>query len=438
MIKVKCKRTGDTIEIAEADFNENLHERIEARTSETVTVSLDDLQVAMRAAADEAATAALAAAGVGTVDRSQVAIPASEGAPNDGNARKPARSAGRTSSRFDQLYRGLPEWERELRTPDIDHAVQDWAIGIMRQDYARCLRAHDKIDELTGLARDLNLSDDATLVPSPLHNVIIEKKRKLQVIGPRANSFTSEATTLEVPTETGFAAAEGVDEGGDITPADPTWGSVTLTKVKSVVSTKSSVEFVEDNAFNAVSFLATGAARTLALRNDAQDMADGDGTGTNQTEALEEASITEVDAAAATFAYTDLTKLWFALLSQYRAGAVWLAGNGVIQVLGDMLDTNDRPIFQPGNDPVTPMSGGQGAPGTGTIFGRPVLEVPASAGVLIVGDLNYYGVLEHPSIRAEFSRDVAFLTDELVWKWVQRRDGAVLQTEAFKKDGGIT
>jgi hypothetical protein len=57
---------------------------------------------------------------------------------------------------------------------------------------------------------------------------------------------------------------------------------------------------------------------------------------------------------------------------------------------------------------------------------------------LIVGDLNYFGVLEHPSIRAEFSRDVAFLTDELVWKWVQRRDAAVLQTEAFKKDGGIT
>ena len=72
------------------------------------------------------------------------------------------------------------------------------------------------------------------------------------------------------------------------------------------------------------------------------------------------------------------------------------------------------------------------------IYGRPVLEVPATAGVLILGDLNYYGVLESGSIRAEFSRDTAFLTDEVVWKWVQRRDGAVLLDDAFRKLGGIT
>ena len=50
----------------------------------------------------------------------------------------------------------------------------------------------------------------------------------------------------------------------------------------------------------------------------------------------------------------------------------------------------------------------------------------------------FYGVLEDGAIRAEVSRDEEFLTDEITWKWVQRRDGAVLQAEAFKRLSGIT
>jgi len=115
-----------------------------------------------------------------------------------------------------------------------------------------------------------------------------------------------------------------------------------------------------------------------------------------------------------------------------------MAGNLTIKEIAQIEDLNGRPIFTPGMNEAGVISGGQGAPGVGTIFGRPVLEVPASAGVMFLGDLNYYGVLEHGQIRAEFSRDEAFLTDELTWKWVQRRDGAVLQAEAFKKFGGIT
>ncbi len=402
---------------------------------ETVLVELDALKEVVRETVEETVAERLKEAGVGKVDRSNVAVNLDDGK-GEGDKRL-AGQAGRATPAFEALYRGLPEWEQKIRTPDVDHHIASWAVGVMRNDHARMALAHDEIAKITGI-RDLNVTSDSSLVPSPLANVIVEKKRKIQAIGPRSQIFVSESTTLEIPVEATFAAANGVAEGGTITPADPTWVTITLSKKKTIVATKSSVEFIEDNAFNAVNFLSAQAARTIALSNDAQDMRDGDGVGTNQTDALEEAGITEVDAAATDVNFGDLQGLWYALPSQYRANAVWLAGNDVIRDLSDILDGDGRSIFQTGMGPFEPLSGGQGAPGIGTIYNRPVLEVPATAGVLILGDLNFYGVLEHGSIRAEFSKDTAFLTDEVVWKWVQRRDGAVLLDDAFRKLGGIT
>jgi HK97 family phage major capsid protein len=421
----------------ERETEEKRKREDEAHASEgAVTVKLDDLKEVVRETVEETVTERLKAAGVGEVDRSKVAVRSEE--ENDDSTRN-AGSASRTTPAFEELYRTLPEWEQRIRTPEADHHIGQWAVGVMRNDHGLMARSHDAIHRAMGTTRDLNTTSDSALVPSPLANIIVEKKRKIQVIGPRARTFVSAATTLGIPTEATFAAAAGVAEAGTITPADPTYGTVTLTKKKSVVSTRSSVEFIEDNAFNAVSFLSEQAARTIAIRNDAQDFADGDGTGTNQTDAIENnTSITSVDATVGTMVYGDVQALWFALLSQYRSGAVWMGSNNIIKELSDIVDANSRPIFNAGEMPASGLSGGQGAPGVGMIFGRPLLEVPGSTGVLVLGDLNYYGVLEHGSIRAEFSRDEAFLTDEHTWKWVQRRDGAVLQPEAFKKLGGIT
>ena len=404
----------------------------EETARETVTVALDDIKAVVRETVEETVTERLEAEGLGKVDRSNVAVKAD----GDDDQKSPSRFT--VAPAFERMYRSLPEWEREIRSPEIDHHISDWALGLMHNNHARMARAHDAIAQITG-QRDLNTSDDSALIPAPLADVIVTRMQKEAVIGPRSRRFTSESTTLAVPTETTFQTAEMVLEAGAATPTDRSTGTVTLTKVKTVVSTRSSVEFIEDNAFNAVSFLSEGAAKAIALQNDAQDMTLGDGSADDQTDALENnGSITEVDASVGTLAYADMVTLWYSLLSQYRRGAVWMAGNLTIKEIAQIEDLNGRPIFTPGMNEAGVISGGQGAPGVGTIFGRPVLEVPASAGVMFLGDLNYYGVLEHGQIRAEFSRDEAFLTDELTWKWVQRRDGAVLQAEAFKKFGGIT
>jgi len=262
----------------------------EETARETVTVALDDIKAVVRETVEETVTERLEAEGLGKVDRSNVAVKAD----GDDDQKSPSRFT--VAPAFERMYRSLPEWEREIRSPEIDHHISDWALGLMHNNHARMARAHDAIAQITG-QRDLNTSDDSALIPAPLADVIVTRMQKEAVIGPRSRRFTSESTTLAVPTETTFQTAEMVLEAGAATPTDRSTGTVTLTKVKTVVSTRSSVEFIEDNAFNAVSFLSEGAAKAIALQNDAQDMTLGDGSADDQTDALENnGSITEVDA----------------------------------------------------------------------------------------------------------------------------------------------
>jgi HK97 family phage major capsid protein len=116
----------------------------------------------------------------------------------------------------------------------------------------------------------------------------------------------------------------------------------------------------------------------------------------------------------------------------------------MVKFLADLVDSNGRQLLTDASNPATPVSGGQGAPGVGALYGRPVVEVNSAeaawevtgtSATLMVGDLKRYATLQQPGIRVEVS-DVAadvFLKDQVIWKFVQRRDGAVTGPEAFKK-----
>ena len=188
----------------------------EREAGESVLVNLKALKEVVIETVEETVSKRLKDAGVGEVNRGRVVVNAG----GEDDDKRMAGQSGRAIPAFEALYRGLPEWERDIRSPDTDHWIADWAVGVMRNDHARMARAHDEINKITGV-RDLNISDDSSLVPSPLADVIVEKKRKIQVIGPRSQIFVSESTTLEIPVEATFAAAAGVAEGGTITPTDP-------------------------------------------------------------------------------------------------------------------------------------------------------------------------------------------------------------------------
>lgn len=86
----------------------------------------------------------------------------------------------------------------------------------------------------------------------------------------------------------------------------------------------------------------------------------------------------------------------------------------------------------------------QGADGSLTIYGRPVIVTDAcsalsSAGDIILADLSQYGIGMRREVTIEMSRDVYFTTDELAFKCTLRLDGMPLASAATKlRDGTNT
>ena len=77
----------------------------------------------------------------------------------------------------------------------------------------------------------------------------------------------------------------------------------------------------------------------------------------------------------------------------------------------------------------------------GTLFGRPVSQLPFStsgtAGYpksdIWLGDLKFYAILDGGGFRVKTSEHVEFNNGRVVWKVEQRIDGALLNSEAFAR-----
>jgi HK97 family phage major capsid protein len=70
------------------------------------------------------------------------------------------------------------------------------------------------------------------------------------------------------------------------------------------------------------------------------------------------------------------------------------------------------------------------------IEGIPLIEVPFTTAVLMLGMLGEgFAVLDDAGIRVESTTEGedAFKQDQVVWKFVERRDSAVVHSQAFVK-----
>lgn len=430
--------TGETIQIREDAFDAKLHKRTE-EPKRTLAEELGDVLKDARKDTEDAIARGIAEglkqAGAGTPQRQPAAKP------DDDDDKPIPRYA---TPAWERLYRTLPAWEQKERSAESDHNVQRWLRAVVYGTPEEALRIAAEFDpEIKRALSEGTAGAGGNLVPTPMSNVIVGKLQKTEAIGPRARQFQSANQSIEVPTQNAVMTAVGVAEGIAAGENDPSWGQVTLTKNKAVAASRASAELLEDSPFNIVTTLSDLAAFAFAAYNDTQHATAGDNTGTNYTDALDNnGSITEVDASVGALAYSDVTALYYALLSQYRGGAVWLCRSEIIKELAELVDaTTGRQIFVPSVQAAQAILGGQenGAPGVGVMLGIPVVEAPMGAGNLFISNLTYgYGVLSQPGLRVEASRETAFLEDQVVWKFVQRQDGAVLQAEATKKSGGIT
>ena len=349
---------------------------------------------------------------------------------------------------LDSLYRSLHRDQpmyKEVRTPDLDHWNVEWLRGFLGRDAAHMKMATAKANEAAGyrattLEGVLDTSDptaiiDGTgghLLPQPFADVVEIARGAVAVVARLCTPFTTTGATMRVPTA-GAVTADSIAEGASGAQGEPTFTSEMLILHKIGVRMIASDEMLEDSAFNLMDIYGRRAGEGIGVAEDTQILTTG-GTSPDLTEALAGGVVTS--ATTTVMIYEDLNTLFFALGKAYQPNSTFLGGTLVATLLSNMLDTNGAPILRLPAAAPTPVTDATPA-AIGTVLGRPFYHVPATAGVLILGDLRGYGVLRKGGIVAKISTDVGFDTDTVHFKFRERIDGRIIDDVAIKQTDEI-
>lgn len=137
--------------------------------------------------------------------------------------------------------------------------------------------------------------------------------------------------------------------------------------------------------------------------------------------------------------YENICNMWARLHPRSQMSAIWLVDQTLIPhlfTMGLMNGTAGTPVYLP--------PGGASSAPYGTIFGRPVAhtehtQAANTEGDIILWDPKSYRVIEKGGIKQASSLHVAFLTDEMAYRWTYRVNGAPKwYSPLTPKNGGST
>lgn len=345
----------------------------------------------------------------------------------------------------------VPNAVRKMRCVEDDHYIAQWLRGVAKGDPALRAGSIDWIERKYGRDVDgVRVSGNLTTtiadlggdwIPTPFSNMVFVIQQLSEVLAPRCMQLVHREGRVSVPRELTAMVATGVDETTDTSPpgtdvpavplAAATFDNVPMIVHKGKVVIKISREMLDMTPFALVTLLSTQAGTALGLYSDAQIAVDGDGTGTNYSNSLINDSNIDATIVGTTFTATKIKQLWNKVVSPYKSQAVWVTDADGIGVLNELEDTEGRSVFQIGTDPTAVLTGGQGAPGIGTMLTRPLLEVNDIGGHLVFVVLGRQAVLEDGKGITSVVADQQFALQEQVgYLWSQRRDFEVITPAA--------
>lgn len=137
--------------------------------------------------------------------------------------------------------------------------------------------------------------------------------------------------------------------------------------------------------------------------------------------------------------YENIVKMYARLHPRSQMDAIWLVDQTLIPYLLFLsipIGTGGAPVYVPSN-------GAADAP-FGTLLGRPVIftehtQAKGTVGDIILWDPKSYRLIEKGGFRAASSMHVAFLTDEMAFRYTYRSNGAPKWNQPLTpKNGGDT
>ncbi|MCZ0980157.1 phage major capsid protein [Streptomyces diastatochromogenes] len=235
---------------------------------------------------------------------------------------------------------------------------------------------------------------------------------------------TSSGEPMDFTVVVGRAQASIVNENANIPESNPTTVQRSVGAFKYGYASTVSSELVADQALDLVGFLVGDAGPAIGAGMGDHFLT---GSGTNQPRGI----ITAGSPATATFTATAkdatvsdaLIDLYYELPSSYRANAAFVVSDKVAAQMRKLKSTDGQYLWQ--------SSVQVGAPDT--FNGRPVLtDVSVPDAKVTFGDLSKYTVRLAGPLRVERSVDLKFLSDQIVYRFLQRADGLLVDERAVK------
>ena len=298
-------------------------------------------------------------------------------------------------------------------------------------DVVRALAAGE-IRSHTFERRDLNTTDDSSVVPQSFYDVIQEK---LVTVGPMLDGNivtllnTASGEDIKVPVEATRPAATAIAEGTTISELDPTFSSITLKSQKVAVLTKVSRELLQDSGIDLVAYLGRTLGTSIGIKvNNLLTV----GTGTVEAKGIITAAgsgVTGGTAVSGAFTADNLIDLAHSVDGAYvRNGAGWMMRRSSMGTLRKLKDTAGQYLYVPA-----------AAVGVADSFmGFPIFENPdvaataTSAKSVAFGWFGSYHVRQVGGIEVARSDDAYFASDEVGFRVTMRIWGDLGQSDAVK------
>lgn len=470
MFEVIIRATGKLVKIKEEDFDEALHMKVvreeEEKPKEARTVGdmkTEDFAKGIGEALSGTVREMLKSIGIGEKLEGE-GKKRIDGKTRNGEPEKVERfdkttraygEALRSAPGFEAQYATLPDAQKAVRSPEGD--VFSWRclralamndptqLNEIKEHEIKRFAALDRSDEFLRATMGTTSTDvGGGLVPTPLANLIVVLRDARERLLPRVMRLTTDAMTLTVPNELAVGAVTAEAENTAIAETDSTFGETVMTKQKVARLARTSKELLStlSGAFSLSTILANQASRKMGVFFDLQGSEDGDGNAPNHKNGILNAAVSTVATVTGALTRTKLTTLLMALPSAWRDGVeLTFMGNSTLALfLTNLEDSTGRPLYQGTDQATRPMSDVGNA--TNVVEGVPFIELPFALDFLYIGALREcMAVLDGTPMRVEMT-DVgagAFASDQLVWKFVEQRDTAVLINDGFRKSvGAIT
>lgn len=268
---------------------------------------------------------------------------------------------------------------------------------------------------------------------------ILQRTRRIP-IGPNANGIKINAvdeTSRATGSRWGGVQAYWAAEGDSATATKPKFRQLSLDLNKLIAVMYATDELLADaTALGAVANQAVSEEMIWATEN-----AIFRGTGAGQPEGILNATALvsvakEVGQAAATIVVNNIVKMWARMHARSRASAVWFINQDIEPQLLGMefpIGTGGVPAYLP--------PGGLSASPYGTLLGRPLIPVEYAStlgtqGDIVLADLGQYIVIDKGGVQSAESMHVAFLTDQMTYRWTYRVDGKLAWRSALTPANG--